>query len=35
MRFTVEELRSEGEAQNFSAMCRNWIRMSGRENPRH
>jgi 4-alpha-glucanotransferase len=35
MRFTVEQLRSEREAQNFSAMLRNWILTSGRENPRH
>jgi 4-alpha-glucanotransferase len=33
MRFTVEQLRSEAEAQNFTAMCRNWILTSGRENP--
>jgi hypothetical protein len=32
MRFTVEQLRSEAEAQNFTAMCRNWILTSGREN---
>jgi 4-alpha-glucanotransferase len=32
MRFTVEQLRSDPEAQNFTAMCRNWIVASGREN---
>lgn len=32
MRFTVEELRSNPDAKNFTAMCRNWIVISGREN---
>ncbi len=32
MRFTVEQLRSDAEARNFTAMCRNWIVNSGREN---
>jgi 4-alpha-glucanotransferase len=32
MRFTVEELRSNPDAQNFTAMCRDWIVRSGREN---
>jgi 4-alpha-glucanotransferase len=32
MRFTVEELRSDPHAQNFTGMCRNWIVTSGREN---
>jgi 4-alpha-glucanotransferase len=32
MRFTVEQLRSHPEARDFSAMCRNWIVNSGREN---
>lgn len=32
MRFKVEELRSNDEARNFTAMCRDWILRSGREN---
>ena len=32
MRFTVEQLRSDPDARNFTAMCRNWILRSGREN---
>ena len=32
MRFTVEQLRSDPDARNFTAMCRNWIVRSGREN---
>jgi 4-alpha-glucanotransferase len=32
MRFTVEQLRSEPDARNFTAMCRNWVMQSGREN---
>jgi 4-alpha-glucanotransferase len=32
MRFTVEQLRSDPEARNFTAMFRNWIVQSGREN---
>src|SRR5204863_9091367 len=33
MKFSVEQLRSAPEAQNFTAMGRNWILASGRENP--
>ena len=32
MRFSLEELRSNREAQNYTAMCRNCILNSGREN---
>jgi 4-alpha-glucanotransferase len=32
MRFTVEDLRASEEARNFSAMVRDWIVNSGREN---
>jgi 4-alpha-glucanotransferase len=32
MRFSVEELRSHPEARNFTAMVRNWVVRSGREN---
>jgi 4-alpha-glucanotransferase len=32
MRFTVEQLHSDPEARNFTAMFRNWIVRSGREN---
>jgi 4-alpha-glucanotransferase len=32
MRFTVEELRTNNDAKNFSAMVRNWIVDTGREN---
>jgi 4-alpha-glucanotransferase len=32
MRFTVEELRGNQEAQSFAAMVRDWIVNSGREN---
>jgi 4-alpha-glucanotransferase len=32
MRFTVEQLRSDPEARNFTAMFRNWIVWTGREN---
>jgi 4-alpha-glucanotransferase len=32
MRFTVEQLRNDEEARNFTAMFRNWIVRSGREN---
>jgi len=34
MRFTVEELRSNEDAKNFTLMCRNWVMKSGRENQR-
>jgi 4-alpha-glucanotransferase len=32
MRFTVEQLRNDQESRNFTAMFRNWIVQSGREN---
>jgi 4-alpha-glucanotransferase len=32
MRYTIEELRSDEDARNFTAMTRNWIVKSGREN---
>lgn len=32
MRFTIEELRSDPTARNFTAMARNWIVNSGRRN---
>jgi len=32
MRFTIEELRADTDARNFTTMCRNWIAKSGREN---
>lgn len=32
MRFTVEELRANPEAQGYTAMFRNWIEKSGRRN---
>jgi 4-alpha-glucanotransferase len=32
MRFTVEQLRGDPEARNFTSMFRNWIVRSGREN---
>ncbi len=33
MRFTVEQLQNDAEAQGFTAMFRNWIEHSGRKNP--
>lgn len=35
MRFTVEQLRTAREAGDFTAMVRNWIVKSGRENHAH
>jgi 4-alpha-glucanotransferase len=32
MRFTVEQLRSDGEARDFTAMFRGWIERTGRKN---
>jgi 4-alpha-glucanotransferase len=32
MRYTVEELRSDETARNFTTMARNWVARSGREN---
>ena len=32
MRYTVEELRSDETARNFTRMCRNWVERSGRQN---
>jgi 4-alpha-glucanotransferase len=32
MRFTVEQLQNDAEAQGFTAMFRNWIEQSGRKN---
>jgi 4-alpha-glucanotransferase len=32
MRFTLEELRNNQEARNYTMMVRNWVTESGREN---
>jgi 4-alpha-glucanotransferase len=32
MRYTVEELRSDETARNFTLMCRTWVERTGREN---
>jgi 4-alpha-glucanotransferase len=32
MRYTIEQLRSDPEARNYTAMFRNWIERSGRKN---
>jgi 4-alpha-glucanotransferase len=34
MRYTVEQLRSDGAARDYTAMFRNWINRSGRRNVR-
>jgi 4-alpha-glucanotransferase len=32
MRYTLEQLRDDETARNFTLMCRNWVTQSGREN---